>query len=707
MTLPVYPNRISLLDIGLEYPSQNGGAVQPLKLSNYYRNGSLVPNSNQAPQTNIPTRPGSPYPEIKFSNFHGTSKFFRFNDTLTVNTADYNLKAKALEAGWDGIRPIIASVTVNSGVILYASTTSSYAFRVGSDIPYTFPANSSLRLVNNGYIIGKGGAGGAGGAGAGSSSLTFTSSSEQSLTVPAGVTSINFQIIGGGGGGGGSDDFAGYPGYDAGIVTGTIAVTPGDVLKFSAGGGGGGGRSNVSGGGHGASPAGAGGVGYYTGGTGGKPGTRNTSGAGGGGGGASVIRLNDIVKVVAGGGGGGGGGGLHSRGQPAQNIQAVTNNGTVGQDKGSGNDGGGGGGGGGGYLGGEGGTCNAGDYGANSGTSGQNYAGTAVTVTGGLNNTAAGTGGSNSTNKTGDSGQIIISYHDTSGVGISGSNGGAALYIDSAITVQNNGVIAGGGGGGGGGGSHPSSNDGAGGGGGGGIQPGGPKGWHAEYSATYWWQFMNDYAIWKGPHDQHVATYIFDKTVYFPVTDTYTFYLSADNLGTVSIDGTQLLSTRGFNSYVTVSRTVTAGYHTVTGKIINEANAGVPGTNPGGIAIQIKKSNGSELWNTRKLLYTSPEAWGGAGGAGGVSIGNDGLYGSGGTYVAGNGGIGGNETIETVGLGGNGGALGQPGEAGQTGSLNGVSGLAGGAGGAAGKAVAYGNSLASWEVTGSIIGVRS
>lgn len=72
MTLPVSPNKISLLNIATEYPSQSG-AVKPYSLSNYYRDENFVPNSTIAPHPNIPL---SSTPQIKLSDFYGTSKFF-------------------------------------------------------------------------------------------------------------------------------------------------------------------------------------------------------------------------------------------------------------------------------------------------------------------------------------------------------------------------------------------------------------------------------------------------------------------------------------------------------------------------------------------------------------------------------------------------------------------------------------------------------
>jgi hypothetical protein len=102
----------------------------------------------------------------------------------------------------------------------------------------------------------------------------------QSFTVPAGTTSLQFSVAGAQGGSG----LAANTNY-GGLVTGTLSVSPGDVLQIFVG----------------EQPVGT--LGGFNGGGAGD-------GAGRGGGGASDIRLNGMTLtdrvVVAGGGGGGG-----------------------------------------------------------------------------------------------------------------------------------------------------------------------------------------------------------------------------------------------------------------------------------------------------------------------------------------------------------------------------------------------------------------
>ncbi len=140
----------------------------------------------------------------------------------------------------------------------------------------------------------------------------------QTFTVPAGVTQLTLSANGGEGGRGGRDA-SGRPalsGYQ-GVVSGTIAVTPGEVLTIGVGHGG-----------HDSSVAqgcitgmnslfdpqdaigGSNPLGVYAGGNGGAAGEEGCSGYGGGGGAASVIEIgsstNDptsVATIVAGGSG--------------------------------------------------------------------------------------------------------------------------------------------------------------------------------------------------------------------------------------------------------------------------------------------------------------------------------------------------------------------------------------------------------------------
>ncbi|MCU1533836.1 MAG: fibronectin type protein, partial [Glaciihabitans sp.] len=147
-------------------------------------------------------------------------------------------------------------------------------------------------------------------------SQTFAySSSPQTFTVPAGVTRLDVSLLGGEGGLGGADSTAPLQGGYRGSVSGTLSVTPGEVITIGVGQGGSAGASKL-----GSAPGGVGGsnpVTGYTGGTGGIAGDQGSSGGGGGGGAATVIQVGTRT-VIAGGGGGGGGSGQFAptAGQP-------------------------------------------------------------------------------------------------------------------------------------------------------------------------------------------------------------------------------------------------------------------------------------------------------------------------------------------------------------------------------------------------------
>ncbi len=129
----------------------------------------------------------------------------------------------------------------------------------------------------------------------------------QSFTVPAGITQLTITATGAEGGLGGRDSQGEpIPGGYKGRVTGTIDVTPGQVISVSVGGGGSRGASSTSA--QSRASAGYSPLSGYSGGQGGMPGNRGSSGGGGGGGAATVLVVGDN-KIVAGGAGGGGGSG--------------------------------------------------------------------------------------------------------------------------------------------------------------------------------------------------------------------------------------------------------------------------------------------------------------------------------------------------------------------------------------------------------------
>ena len=193
---------------------------------------------------------------IDMDSGHGKSN--TINLTIASDTADYNVFTAA---GSPAYRANIV-LTINSGVMVYASSTGGYALTTGTG----WISGSSIQIINNGIITGRGGKGGAGGFAA-QSGPPWASAGEPGATGGPGLlvrlptTITNNGIIsgggtGGGGGGGGADS--------------------GQALFYGAGGGGGGGRPYGEGGTRGSSGSYAGP--YYT--LGGAPGGRNAPGDG-------------------------------------------------------------------------------------------------------------------------------------------------------------------------------------------------------------------------------------------------------------------------------------------------------------------------------------------------------------------------------------------------------------------------------------------
>lgn len=225
----------------------------------------------------------------------GAGGGFGFNLVISSTAVDVHIKNLAIAAGWDQVAPLRAVVTIDSGVYVCASSTSTYALQTGS----TFPTGSTIDLINNGYILGRGGNGGVGGRNAHGTAGT---AGGPAFLAQYAIRITNNGVIGGGGGG------AGGGGSHVRSVVGA-GKTPPTYNAFGAGGGGGGGRSNAyvySTGGAGSGPAygTTDGVTTSTAGASAVGGT-GTHSAAGFGGGYSAISYNTLV--VYGGNGGLGG----------------------------------------------------------------------------------------------------------------------------------------------------------------------------------------------------------------------------------------------------------------------------------------------------------------------------------------------------------------------------------------------------------------
>ncbi|GIL18537.1 MAG: hypothetical protein BroJett040_22880 [Oligoflexia bacterium] len=211
--------------------------------------------------------------------------------TISSHVQNFNLRNVLMAApyNWNGTTPISVQVTVNAGVYVWSDSTAIAAFDTGS-----FPAGSNLTLINNGYIMGRGGNGGnspGGAGGAGGNALN--------ILAPITCSTSTGYILGGGGGGAASEGGAGGGGAGGGM----------------------GGTSNTSGGSGGS-------IGNV--GSNGVLGLNTTAGGGGGrvvlgsGGAQSYVYANVIynaVYIVGNGGGAGGGGGTWAVGTASEPSQ--------------------------------------------------------------------------------------------------------------------------------------------------------------------------------------------------------------------------------------------------------------------------------------------------------------------------------------------------------------------------------------------------
>jgi hypothetical protein len=246
----------------------------PLSLSQVNTELDLTPKSqinlNSAIVRALFERPSG---TISFSNGYG--KASAFVATITTNQSNLNLRSWALANGWNGTS--VATITVAPGVYIWSNNTSIPALTIDGSWA------GGLELVNNGFIIGMGGAGGYG------LQNGFAGGSAISLGISTSIRNNNYIAGGGGGGGGGSN--SGNPG--------------------NSGGGGGAGGGNGGNSTNGGNPGSSGGTG--------STGT-NIAGGGGGGrilpgtGGAGPLQGLGANSIGGGGGGAGGGGGVVSFG---------------------------------------------------------------------------------------------------------------------------------------------------------------------------------------------------------------------------------------------------------------------------------------------------------------------------------------------------------------------------------------------------------
>jgi hypothetical protein len=188
---------LSLSDIAAEF-----GGTPPHSISEYFGAASGVPGQGLA---------------IGVGHFRGKSGSWQH--TITANQQELNLRTYALANGWDGASA--AEITIASGIYIWSDNTALAGLDTGGAWP------GGLTIINNGFIMGKGGDGGGHWLDASSNITTRAATSGGpaiNLTTNAQIDNTNGYIGGGGGGGGSTSAGAGGGGAGGGAGGGLFQV---------------------------------------------------------------------------------------------------------------------------------------------------------------------------------------------------------------------------------------------------------------------------------------------------------------------------------------------------------------------------------------------------------------------------------------------------------------------------------------------------
>jgi chitinase len=240
--------------------------------------------------------------------FMGSGQFV-FAPGISGLQNTYDLRAQAVAAGWDQVRPLNATLTITATGSLYSSSTTPALTVSGS-----FPTYSKLTINNAGVIYGKAGTGGAGGTYTGTVTGQAGGNGGNAINATVAITINNTGTIAGGGGGGGG----GGSGHS-------------NTATYEGGGGGGGGAATFPG-----LTGGAGGVGGSNAGLGSTTptapsGTAGTTAIGTGGSGGLGLTSGGATNAAGGVGGNGGlPGSPGTAGQAGQIGDAVYGGGAAG-----------------------------------------------------------------------------------------------------------------------------------------------------------------------------------------------------------------------------------------------------------------------------------------------------------------------------------------------------------------------------------------
>lgn len=173
------------------------GGSNPVKMSEYYRNGGAVTKNNLGvPTTGV----------LNFSKYYNTSKLFTISSSSLGTTYGIDLRATAISLGWNQDDPVETIINNTIG-----STSSSTP---GITVSGSWPRSVTITINSGSAIYGAGGAGGGGTGlsvaaspgGNGGTALRITN------TTSGNVNLSNSGVIAGGGGGGGGGDYSVYGG---------------------------------------------------------------------------------------------------------------------------------------------------------------------------------------------------------------------------------------------------------------------------------------------------------------------------------------------------------------------------------------------------------------------------------------------------------------------------------------------------------------
>jgi len=287
--LPSAPNSLSINQIAQEF-----GGDTPHAISEYYAGGDNVPAGTQGEGGGIPSSGSA----ISIGDFFGSRQRVTINLTISSNVNNYQISQQrggSYEAGFTDI-----TVTNNSGIVVGSTAVGTASLATGAAPNYA--SGDTIKIVNNGSIVGKGGNGGAGMANNGTGVAAGQAAGDAiDIAFPTTVQNASGAKIegaggGGGGGGRGSTVQPGQPGNPPSQTGGkSQSQQPGQpsnppATQFFGGGGGGGGsgRGSGSGGAGGSGQGQAGQIGQdsspFSGGAGGdSTGQTNPNGGAGGG----------------------------------------------------------------------------------------------------------------------------------------------------------------------------------------------------------------------------------------------------------------------------------------------------------------------------------------------------------------------------------------------------------------------------------------